>query len=199
MKFSLRGPRTAAGQVVAFLGCYVAAALIAALMVFVHLPGDGAVIVVSFAVVGALALGHLLTRYRLWLQVCAAFTGATFVIVTGYAAHSTVLAVHGDRISAVVAGVAVQERSGNSTTYRYALTTLLGVPVPGQLVEDSDELAIGEQVEVVVDRGGRVDPRTTGEVDAVGPLWAAALIGFALTALVAVLAGPVTLRRQRSR
>jgi hypothetical protein len=61
--------------------------------------------------------------------------------------------------------------------------------IPGHLSEDGRHFDVGDEVAGVVDRRDWVEPKTTGEVDAVRPLWLAAVIGLILTAVMSVLDG----------
>jgi len=76
-----------------------------------------------------------------------------------------------------------------SGLYRYSLRTPGHVPIPGGLLEDSDEFGVGDTVEVVTN--GRVNPKTTGEVEAARPLGIAAAVALVATLLSCLAIGRI--------
>jgi hypothetical protein len=182
-------PVSAAAKSAMILGLYVAAGLAAAAVVFARLPGLLPMATVSLLLVAAFVVGQQLVWYSWWAQLGGFFAAAVFVVCTFLAAHSSVLAWHGNRVEAVVRDVAAVHGPRQSETYLYVLVDADERRIPGHLSEDSPEFDVGEEVTVVVDRRNWVDPETTGEVDAARPLWLAALIGLVLTVVMSVLGG----------
>jgi hypothetical protein len=185
---SLHRPRTAVGKSATIGGLYVIAALVAAMLPFVRLLSSWSMPLSCVALVIAFVVGQQLVSYNGWIQIGGFFVAGVLVVPAGLAAPSTALALHGDRVAAVVTGV-VAHGSHNSRTYHYALAAADGHRIPGHLVEIGDDYAVGDVVTIVVDRHGWVDPKTTGEVDAVGALWLTAAIGLLFIVVLSALGG----------
>lgn len=184
-----RRPRSAAAKSATILGLYVAAALAAAAVPFARLPGLGPMATVCVLMMAAFVVGQQLVWYSWWAQLGGLFAAAVFVVCTFLAAHSSVLAWHGNRVEAVVTDVAAAHGPRGSEAYQYVLVDAHERRIPGHLSEYGSEFDVGEEVTVVVDRRNWVDPKTTGEVDAARPLWLVAVIALLLTTVMSVLGG----------
>jgi hypothetical protein len=180
-------PQSAIGKSATILGLYLVAALVAALVPFARPLSGWSIYLSGAALVLAFVVGQQLVWYNGWIQIGGVIAASVLVFPAGLAAPSSVLRLHGDRVTAVVVDV-VGNGSYRSRTYQYTLAAD-GRPIPGHLVTTSDDYPIGSEVAVVVDRHGHVDPKTTGEVDTVGPLWLTAGVGLMLTAALSALGG----------
>ncbi|MFF5288310.1 hypothetical protein [Paractinoplanes globisporus] len=170
-------------------GLYLAAAAVAAALPLARLPGDGQTLVTCIVLVVAFAAGAMLVKSRTIVHFVSLVAAAHLVILTGLAAHSALLAATGDRVTATVTARAIVKGPHHAITYRYSLRTPGHVPIPGGLLEDSDEFGVGDTVEVVTN--GRVNPKTTGEVAAARPLGIAAAVALVATLLSCLAIGRI--------
>jgi hypothetical protein len=111
-------------------------------------------VVVSVVLASQLAPG---SRYGM---VAAGVAAGMSAILTLIWAPLAVLDVHGEQVTAVVSGERVNH--GRHNQYRYSLHRSDGRPIPGELIEYADNYAIGDRVDVVVDRRKDVDPVDAG-------------------------------------
>jgi len=179
-------PRTAVTKSATILALYLGAAVAAAAASFAGLPGAGPTLVGVVSLVAAFVVGQQLVWYPRWAQMGGLVAAATLVICGSLAVGSSVLSWRGERVEAVVTDVSVVG-SPHPRAYLYVLTDAQGRRIPGRLREDLPEFDLGDKLSVVVDRGNWVAPETTDEVAAARPLWTAAAIGLALTAVISVL------------
>ncbi|MGI5183465.1 hypothetical protein ACQEVZ_45135 [Dactylosporangium sp. CA-152071] len=107
-----------------------------------------------------------------------------------------VLSVRGRPTTAVVAtstDVTVHTRSGTSHEWRYQLVDAAGRPIPGRLTATGPYWQPGDQVDVLVDPSGRIDPHEAGEVDD----WPSSAV--IAGSLIAITAGLAVLAARRGR
>jgi hypothetical protein len=181
----LHRPRTALAKAATILGVYAAAALGGGLIPFLALPGNMPFMAVAFVFVVALVVGQQLVQASSWSALGGALAGFALMFTTFYGVPLGVLAWRGQTIQATVISVQTS-RYKASTTYFYGLADARLRRLPGHLSEDSNYFAVGEEVMVVTDPNGMIDPQTPGEVGAVRPIWIANAISFAVTALMAL-------------
>jgi hypothetical protein len=158
-----------------------------------RLPGHGGLVLPALLLVVAFVVGQQLVWAGFWSLFTGLLAGGTFVILTFYGAHASILAWHGRQLQATVTRVEVLH--GKSASYAYELAEANG-RIPGRLVEDVDEFSVGDGVQVVVDPAGWVDPETVSEVRAALPIWTVA--GASLVATVLGLVW-IALSRPRGR
>ena len=172
------------------MSLYLGAGLVAVAVSFAGLPGDRSAEVSMATVVAAFVVGQQLVRYDARAQFGGFFAAALFVVSVNFAVPMTVLAVHGERVSATVADLrSVTPPLGMGSHYRYGLVDAQGRRIAGFLVEPSRAFVVGDQIMVVVDRRDWVAPQTTNEVDEARPYLLAALIGFVLTVAMSLIGG----------
>lgn len=157
-----------------------------------HLPFDGSLPIFVSGAVLAIVVFVIGRRAR---SIVAGIVGIPFyLIATFLCAPSLIqycaLTFNGETTTAVVTRL-VQDPPGVTSiatgcrtcahTYAYAVSTLDGRPLPGY-VGGNTHLDIGEHVQVLVDRGGKVDTRLTTEVNpTIGIIAAILSIGISLT------------------
>jgi hypothetical protein len=189
-----RSPRTVYGRTATILGLYVAAALVAGLMAFTRLPGALPTFAVLLVGIGAIQARYWLTRGRGWTLPRAAvilagvemLAGFVFVVTTFYGSNASVLALRGATVQATVIDTSTATARRGSTTHLYELAGPAGRPIPGRL-SDSDAFHVGDQVVVLVDPDGLVDPETPRKVAAARAIWIATAVSFGVAALMALL------------
>jgi hypothetical protein len=181
---SRRG-RTISGRTGLILGLWVGAAIVAGLASFAHLPGILPEAVVILAWLGAFLLGQRLVEGSGWGLIGGVLAAGTFVVATFYGVHASTLALGGATVTATVVDINTA-RAKSSTTYLYKLAGPDGHDIGGRLSEDFDLFDVGDQVVVVADPAGLVDPELPGEVDAGRPIWITSGISFVVTGLMAL-------------
>ena len=193
VKICLHRPQSVPGKAATIFALYATAGLVAALAPLLRLPGEGGLALMALLLVVAFVVGQQLVWAGFWSLFTGLLAAGTFVILTFYGAHASILAWHGRRVQATVSQVQVLH--GKSVSYSYELADANG-RIPGRLVEDVNEFSVGDGVQVVVDPAGWVDPETVGEVRAARPIWTVAGAGLLGTVLGSVWIG---LSRPRGR
>lgn len=130
------------------------------------------------------------------LVVAALVAGFLASAVLFTSVPTMVLSVRGRPTTAVVAtstDVTVHTRSGTSHEWRYQLVDTAGRPIPGRLVATGPYWQPGDQVDVLVDPNGRIDPHEAGEADE----WPSSAV--IAGSLIAITAGLAVLAARRGR
>jgi hypothetical protein len=134
------------------------------------------------SVVASFILASQLVPESRYGMAAAGSAAAMSAILTLIWAPLAMLDVHGEQVTAVVTGERISH--GKHNEYHYSLHRLDGRPIFGELIEYADYYAVGDRVDVVVDRREEVDPvdasdlqneRTTGIAAAVCLVLAGAL------------------------
>ena len=186
MPYVLRRPRTTSGRLAALVVCLLAPVPVAVLM-SVILAVDVAVIAVAVCFAAGLVAASQLVHTHKWWTVAAAVAAILAGIVASVEAPDAVLRVRGEQVTAVVVQRRVTttlHRRGPDRYYHYTLTGPDG-PIPGELVESVDRLAVGDRVRMVVDPSGWVRPRRAVDVATFGT-WVILAVAGLLVAAVAM-------------
>ena len=139
------------------------------------------------ALVAAFVLaGRVVPESRCWLVAAAGAAGLSAILVLIWTPMA-VLAAHGERLPAVVVGV--QVAPGKHDLYCYSLHRTDGTPISGDLIETADIYSIGEQLEVIVDRRGDIDPVAASALDGSRPTGTAAVVCVVVAVALSVLTG----------
>jgi hypothetical protein len=172
-------------------GCVLAAILISpativggAAATVRTLWADG--ILLACAVVAVVAASHVVPE-RKYSVVAAAVVGLLSAILVLIWAPMAVLEVRGVEMTGTVTGVHVLR--GKHSLYQYALRDPTGSPMPGKLNEYSNTYAMGDEVEVVVDRRQKLDPVDASDLQDESGLGIAAVVGLLLTVALSIAAG----------
>lgn len=146
----------------------------------------GSIMIATFVASVILASRVVVPESKYWIVSAATAAGMSAILVLIWTPMA-VLAVHGERSPAVVTGVQVTH--GRHNLYRYSLHRPDGTPISGELIEYADSYSVGDQVEVIVDRRGEVDPVDTSALDEKRPTEIAAVVCLILTVVLSVMTG----------
>jgi hypothetical protein len=120
-------------------------------------------------------------------MAAAGSAAAMSAILTLIWAPLAVLDIRGEQVTAVISS----ERAsyGKHSQYRYSLHRSDGRPISGELIEYADYYAIGDQVDVVVDRREEVDPVDASALQDERTTGIAAAVCLVLAGVLAVMVG----------